>query len=220
MDTNINPKELPSSYYSFQNYNDPIRMITYWNQINEVLSVQPATVLEIGVGSRLVSSYLDAIGITVTKCDFNESLSPDILGDVRDLESLIDKKYDVILCARVLHHLPFQDLEYVITSLLKVAKKRLVITLPVNDMRIYFFSRYTSSGLFSKSLPLPLFLKKFISVILRKNYGSGLWMLNDGKSMKYFSFVEFLKNRFPLVNQYRIKEDMSHAVFVFDAISE
>ena len=217
---NIDPKYLPGSYYSFQNYNDPIRMITYWHQINEVLSEQPASVLEIGIGSGLVSSYLEASGIKVTKVDLNESLSPDIVGDVRNLDSLIDKKYDVVLCARVLHHLPFQDLEAVITSLLKVAKKRLVITLPVNDMRIYFFSRYTSSGLFSKSLPLPLFLKKFISIILRKNYGSGLWMLNDGKSMKYFSFVESLKNSFSLVNQYRIKEDMSHAVFVFDATSE
>jgi len=217
---NIDPKYLPGSYYSFQNYNDPIRMITYWHQINEVLSEQPASVLEIGIGSGLVSSYLEALGIKVTKFDLNESLSPDIVGDVRDLERLIDKKYDVVLCARVLHHLPFQDLESVITSLLEVTKKRLVITLPVNDMRIYFFSRYTSSGLFSKSLPLPLFLKKFISIILRKNYGSGLWMLNDGKSMKYFSFVEFLKKSFSLVNHYRIKEDMSHAVFVFDATSK
>lgn len=44
-------------------------------------------------------------------------------------------------------------------------------------------------------------------------------MLNDGKSMKYVSFVELLKKRFPLVKQYRIEEDMSHAVFVFDLAS-
>lgn len=215
----LDPKDLPGSYYSFQNYNDPIRMITYWHQINEVLSAQPSSVLEIGIGSGLVSSYLEALGIKVTKFDFNESLSPDIVGDVRDVESLIEKKYDVVLCARVLHHLPFQDLDAVISSLLKVATKRLVVTLPVNDMRIYFFTRYTSSGLFSKTLPVPLFLKKCISIILGKNYGSGLWMLNDGKSMKYVSFVELLKKRFPLVKQYRIEEDMSHAVFVFDLAS-
>jgi uncharacterized UPF0146 family protein len=212
----ISPKEIPSRYYSFANYNTPVRIITYWHQLNEVISVSPVTVLEVGIGSKMVSSYLRAQGIDVDTLDVNKNLGADIVGDVRNLEALTTKKYDVVLCARVLHHLPFVDLEKAVSCLLSATRKRLIITLPVNDFRFYLIMRYTSSKFFTFSFPLPLVLKKILARLFRKEYGSGLWMLDDSKYRTVRVVSDQLKKQFSLTRSYRISEDRSHIVFVFD----
>src|SRR5690606_16965503 len=82
------PVELPSSeqprdYYDFDRYISPQRMLTYWHQIREVMARRPARVLEVGVGTGLVASYLRASGIDVTTVDINEALEPDVVGSVQ-----------------------------------------------------------------------------------------------------------------------------------------
>jgi uncharacterized UPF0146 family protein len=210
------PKDIPVEYYSFSLYNRPVRLITYWYQLEEVLSASPGSVLEVGIGSGMVSSYLRSLGIDLETLDVNEGLGTDMVGDVRNLQALTNKKYDVVLCARVLHHLPFEDFEKAVLALLSATGRRLVITLPVNDFRVYFITRYTSSRFFTFSIPLPLLLKKMTARIFRKEYGSGVWMLNDSKARTVRGVSGLLKKRFGLTRCYRIPEEMAHAVFVFD----
>ena len=210
------PKNIPVEYYAFAKYNKPVRLITYWYQLHEVLTSSPGNVLEVGIGSGLVSSYLKHLDIPVDTLDINENLGADLVGDVRDLKGLAKNKYDTVLCARVLHHLPFEDLMIAVESLCAVTKKRLIITLPVNDCRVYMITRYTSSNFYTLSIPLPLSLKKLIGRIQKKAFGSGLWMLNDSKEHDYNSVTNLLRKGFNLTRFYRIPEDMAHAVFVFD----
>jgi len=164
----------------------------------------------------MVSSYLRSLSIDLKTLDINQDLVADIVGDVRNLQKLVNEKYDVVLCARVLHHLPFDDFELAVQELLAVTRKRLIITLPVNDLRLYLIARYTSSRFFPFSIPLPLFLKRPISKLLRKEHGSGVWMLNDSRAQSINVITRLLKENFRLTRSYRIPEEMSHAVFVFD----
>ena len=178
--------KLKSAYYSFKNYNSKTRLITYWHQIDEVLDSAPQRVLEIGKGTGLVSSYLKNLGVEVATLDINEELQPDFVGDVTELDQKFDaSSWDVVLCARVLHHIPFAEFENIISQCIHVARSRAVISVPVDDFRIYFSSRVTSRPYKTITIPLPLFLKKRLGKLAGKTPGSGLWQVNSSKQTAF-----------------------------------
>lgn len=115
--------------YSFQKYDSKNRWLSYWYQIKAVLDLQPASVLEVGVGNRTVSNYLKNIGLQVTTLDIETSLRLDIVADVLNMP-LQDSSFDVILCAEVLEHLPFESFEKALVELQRVSRKYVVLSLP------------------------------------------------------------------------------------------
>ena len=214
----IEPKDYSASYYNFENYNTKHRMITYWHQINSILLNQPKTVLEIGLGTGLVSSYLRSLGIDVTTVDINPSLEPDIVGSVLDLDKILQgKTFDVVLCARVLHHIPYDSFNEAIEQISLASEKASVVTLPVDDFRFYFMSRYTSSNINTLSIPLPLFVKRIMVNFLskRNNKGgekfiSGLWKINDKTGISFSDIKSTVKKQWDIVADYKIPEDSAH----------
>ena len=128
----------PRNRYCEMHYNPKRRWISYWYQINEVLRQKPGSVLEIGIGNQTVSGHLKKVGIKVTTCDFDKSLKPDVFADILDLPFKKDN-FDVVLCAEVLEHLPFENFEKGLEQIFKVTKKTAVITLPHYSLtNIYF----------------------------------------------------------------------------------
>lgn len=210
----MKPSEYPVDYYSFEKYNTKQRMLTYWHQIDQVLSCQPTSILEIGVGTGLVSSYLRHLGIDVTTLDINPSLNPDIIGSVLELESLVHKQFDMVLCARVLHHLPFEQFPDAIRQIAIVAGKNAVITLPMEDFRLYFMFRYTSSSIRTFSLPIPLIMKKYFLQMSGKihatKYQSGLWKINDFSGVRLQQIQNTIEKYWNILEQFRIPEDSAH----------
>ena len=212
----IEPKNYSASYYNFQNYNTKHRMITYWHQIDSILQNKPKTVLEIGLGTGLVSSYLRSLGIDVTTVDINPSLEPDIVGSVLDLDKILQgKTFDVVLCARVLHHIPYDSFLKAIEQIYLASEKASVVTLPVDDFRFYFMSRYTSSNINTFSIPIPLFVKRQIVSLLSKNdkgskFISGLWKINDKTGISFSDIKSTVKKQWNIVADYKIPEDSAH----------
>src|SRR3989344_6985651 len=84
-------------YYNLK-YDTKERWMSYWYQVKEVLSFEPQTVLEIGVGNMTVSDYLKKLGIKITTCDFDKNLKPDVVASVLSLP-LDRNSIDVVLCA-------------------------------------------------------------------------------------------------------------------------
>lgn len=133
-----NKPQVKKSHYSNLNYSTKARWSSYWYQINEVVNLNPQTVLEIGVGNRVVSDYLKKLGLKVTTCDFDENLKPDIVADVCNLP-FKDKSFDVILCAEVLEHLPFKKFIPALKEIRRVAKTGAVVTLPHYGLTNLYF---------------------------------------------------------------------------------
>lgn len=118
-----------SKDYKFHNYDYKDRWISYWYQIDEVLKLGLKTVLEIGIGNGTVAEYLEKQGLKVKTLDIDRNLNPDFTASVLDMP-LENNSFDVILCAEILEHLPFEDFEKGLLELKRVSKKYLVLSLP------------------------------------------------------------------------------------------
>jgi len=115
--------------YGFSEYDHKSRWISYWHQIDEVLGLGPQSVLEIGIGGKVVSNYLKDRGIKVVTLDTDDNLKPDVTASVVKMP-FGDDSFDVVLCAEVLEHLPFEKLEESLKELKRVSKKNIILSLP------------------------------------------------------------------------------------------
>ena len=209
-------RRLGKSYYSFESYVTLERMVTYWYQIKETLSLNPKRVLEIGKGSGIVESSCRAFGLNVETADINEQLNPDHVLSVLDAgEAFMANPYDLILCARVLHHVPFEDFRKALESLSK-AGKYTVLTLPVDDLRIYISFRATSKRSIVFSVPFPLSVKRMYLKFSGKDktYYANLWKIGSSKETQLDQIKSTISCFFEVVQDYSIREDKSHHIFV------
>ena len=115
--------------YGFSKYDHKNRWISYWHQIDEVLELKPQSVLEIGVGNKVVSNYLKDQGVKVVTLDIDPNLKPDVTASAVKMP-LDSDSFDVVLCAEALEHLPFEQFEESLKELKRVSKKNIVLSLP------------------------------------------------------------------------------------------
>jgi SAM-dependent methyltransferase len=111
------------SYTSLQTFGDQ------WIAADLVLHGEPGTVLEIGVGQRVLSHYLGFLGVNVFTTDIDLALSPDIQADVRELP-FQDGSFDVVCCFEVLEHIPYDDFLLAATRCFAKARKRFIFSVP------------------------------------------------------------------------------------------
>ncbi|MDI5934383.1 class I SAM-dependent methyltransferase [Halomonas kalidii] len=190
-------------------------MLTYWYQLSLISEFQPRTLLEVGVGTGLVTAYLRHIGIAVTTLDINPRLKPDHIGSILVLpEPLMFEAFDMVLCSRVLHHIGFEDFELALSNLAGLTRRHCLITLPIDDFRLYLMSRVTSSDIYTRSIPLPLSLKRFLMKRKGNGAGSGIWQVNSSRATTQDKVVEAISRYFRIVNLFRIPEDQSHLALV------
>ena len=138
-------------------YDALYRWVSYWYQIREVRRLRPERVLEIGVGNGTVSAALAREGIAVTTLDFDPRLGPDVCADVRRLP-FSPKEFDVVLCAQVLEHLPFDELPVLLQEIRRVSRRHAVISLPCSRAGFFIVPTFLGAATapkFSVRLPLP-----------------------------------------------------------------
>ena len=127
--------QVSKEHYNIKEYDTTYRFISYFHQIEETLRTNPRTVLEVGVGNKIVSNYLREYGVKVKTCDFDKGLKPDVVADVRKLP-FRDREFDTVIAFEVLEHLPFEDFE----TALKVDKyifffvAKFFITITIEDI--------------------------------------------------------------------------------------
>ncbi len=136
--------------YSQTKYITQDRWNNYWYQIRSVKFFgEEKSILEIGVGNKIVSDCLKKMGFQIKTLDINPSLFPDCVASVENIP-LSDKSFDAVLAAEVLEHLPFDKFEKCLSEIRRVAKNGAIISLP--------HSGYT----FSFSFKIPLIKWKHI----------------------------------------------------------
>ena len=140
-------KQVNKSAYNFQRYCQIERFSSYWHQLDEILECNPTSVLEIGVGDKVVANYLKAnTDIQYTSADVADDLKPDVVTDVLAM-AFADNSFDVVCAFEVLEHLPFEKFEQALKELKRVAKNTVLISLPhwgrhfSIDVRLPFFKR-------------------------------------------------------------------------------
>lgn len=124
--------QVKSGHYASSTYDELHRWISYWYQIQSVVRAQPRTVLEIGVGSGVLSSYLRSrLGLEVTTFDFDRSVAPDLVGDVRVLDSFVgENSFDAVVAFQILEHLPFADFLPALRQLARASRGAIILSLP------------------------------------------------------------------------------------------
>jgi len=153
----ITMKDVPqvsANHYVARRYDAKERFASYWHQIDEIVKLQPRTVLEIGIGTGLLSWSLRKRGINVTTIDIAADLQPDCVGSIVRLP-FATSSFDVIACFQVLEHLRFEVFLQAVQEIQRVAKSSAVISLP-DVSRIYrLFLQFPRLGEFRKFISVP-----------------------------------------------------------------
>ena len=77
---------------------------------------------------------------------------------VTNLSEVLKSKYDVVLCAQVLEHLPFSKFEKSLNEIKKVCKRYAIITLPYGGIDlslIVYFSKKGLKKILNTKIPFP-----------------------------------------------------------------
>lgn len=119
-------------FYS-REYNDAKRFASYFHQLDLALELEPQSVLEIGKGNGILTRFFkEKLGYSnAISVDIDAELEPDYVRDVRELD-LQENSFDLVLAYEILEHVPFKDFEKALSKMAFVAKKNVVISLPIN----------------------------------------------------------------------------------------
>lgn len=162
--------------YSFGKYVQPERWASYWHQLNEVLKLEPESVLEIGVGGKVIGNYLkNNTKIIYSSLDLAEELQPDAIGSIENMP-FKNKSFDLVCAFEVLEHLPFDRFPGVLSELNRVSRKWVVISLPhwgrhfAIDIRLPLIKRIKAQIKFSIMPPQHNFNGEHHWEIGKRNY--------------------------------------------------
>lgn len=202
--------QVPKDHYFNLEYDSKPRWVSYWYQIAEIIARNPKSVLEIGIGNGTVSDYLKKLGIKVTTCDFDKSLKPDVVGDIRKLP-FSKNSFDLVLCAEVLEHIPFKDFPRALSQIHRVTKESVVIALPHFSLtNIYIGAKiipFVPKAEFGLKIDLP---------IKHKFLGEHYWEIGKrGYSLKAVNRT-ILKTGFTIEKCFYPKENPKHQFFILN----
>ncbi|PJE73879.1 MAG: methyltransferase type 11 [Candidatus Taylorbacteria bacterium CG10_big_fil_rev_8_21_14_0_10_41_48] len=123
-------KQVSMEHYDFKKYCYPDRWNSYYYQIQEILHTNPESVLEVGAGDETVKNYVvRAIGSDYKTLDIADDLKPDIKGSILAIP-LDDKSFDTACAFEVLEHIPWDDVPKALSELARIAKGRVLISVP------------------------------------------------------------------------------------------
>lgn len=188
-------------------YNTKDRWLSYWHQISEALEILPDAVLVVGKGSGFTENAIKQLSnmeTDVFTLDINNAVNSDVVGDVARLP-FRNNAVDVIVCCQVLEHIPFEQFPPILHELHRVARRRIILSLP--HKRKYIRITYRLPFLKERTFVLkhPLTIKHCSSRQHR-------WEIGRGVSRK--NVVHHLTRLFTIEKEYLNEMNCEHRFFV------
>lgn len=204
-------KQVEKEHYDFSKYMGKRRWCSIWHQLDEVLKLEPETILEIGPGPGLFKAVAAGFGLKVQTLDIAEDLNPDIVASATDMP-LEDKSYDVVCSFQMLEHIPFEMSLDALKEIARVSKKHIVISLPDAEIRWPYSLHVPKLG--TKTIQLKKPLAKVKEHVFD---GEHHWEINKkGYELPAIQAeIEKAVSEFKLDKTYRVPENPYHRFFVF-----
>jgi SAM-dependent methyltransferase len=192
-------------------YDTKGQFCSYWHQINEIVALQPESVLEIGVGSGFVSNYLTRHGIALRTLDLDWRLCPEVGGSILNVPFKCDT-FDVISCCQVLEHLPYCFFEEALNELYRVCRKHVVLSLPQDVRRTYrLLIELPRLKSLQRILSVPV-IKRSISPFYEKHY----WEIGINSYPLKRILADMHCAGFRVRKTYRVFEKLYHRFIILD----
>ena len=203
--------QVKEGYYFNKKYLNLERFISYYYQIDLIRqTLDSGRILFIGPGDGLVVDYLSKNNKYIVETyDIDDSLNPDIVGDIRNID-LEESSYDLVVAFEVLEHIEYENFAPVLEKLKKISKGNVMISIPnrVSSFEFIFKFPFVRS-LFKRnnvggSLDIPLRFPGF------EKSGQHYWEVDIWKYRirkvrsdirKHFKIV---KEKHPILNRYHI----------------
>jgi predicted SAM-dependent methyltransferase len=196
-------------FYSFSKYISKNRWSSFWHQLDEVLRLEPSSVLAIGKGPGIFQLLAEHFKIHVHSLDINPDLHPDFVASVARLP-FQDHSYDVVCAFQVLEHLEYEKSVKGFSEMARVARKAVVISLPDAKKSWRYVFHIPGFGEYSFFVPLP-FLRDKSHMGKRGHF----WEINQrGFSLKKV-LRDFSDFNCVMKKTFRVKENRYHRFFVF-----
>ena len=203
----ISGPQVPTAHYRFHNYETVERYASYWYQVSTILSLQPKSILEIGVGSGVSRYSLARAGIPIVTADIDKQLGSDYEADVRKLP-FDDNRFDVVTAFQVLEHLPFSDFVVALRELRRVTGRYVCISLPDAGRYARLSLRLPGALGFDWVLDLSKFRKRHVF------QGEHYWEINKRGFQVKVVRRAILDSQLKIVGENRLRENMYHRFFI------
>lgn len=125
-------KQVEKKYYQWSNYMDRERWVSYYHQISQFHKMKDcSSILEIGAGLGINRKHIEEFlpNVEYKTLDIAEDLHPDYIGSAHKIP-LPDKSFDAVVAFEILEHIPFEEFETALAEIKRVARKRVIISLP------------------------------------------------------------------------------------------
>lgn len=121
---------------------DFLNWYRYYHLVKDVLRLDVAEILEIGSGSGMLRNCLTPLVREYRVMDINPRLAPDWIADVREQQPELTGRFDCVIAADVLEHLPFADLDVACANLHSYLKPggHALITIPHRQSNFLFMT--------------------------------------------------------------------------------
>ena len=130
--------QVQKEHYWKENYTSLERFISFYFQIDTIRKLKPSSILEIGIGNKVVYNFFKNGGTKIVGGDHDACLGPDIILDIDKLP-ITGGCFDIVSACEVLEHLPFEFLPRVLLELKRVSKRYILISMPYITVNIYGF---------------------------------------------------------------------------------
>jgi predicted SAM-dependent methyltransferase len=199
--------QVSSSQYTTENYESKQRFISFWHQINEIQRLGVSSILEIGIGNGMVSTYIEQRGRRVYTLDIDIALEPQIVGSVESLPFAANS-VDAIACYEVLEHLPFERFVPILREFHRVSRDHVIISLPDYERAYRFHIQLPRLGDVRLLIPVPRLRRP-----VHQFDGEHWWEIGKrGYALKTI-LAAIEESGFQVIETYRIFEHAYHHFF-------